>query len=403
MIGTTNGRSLITTMPERSMPAPLGPFRVALVNVTTTTQVGGVESFVWELAEQLAAAGDAVTIWGGRGPVRRDLAGVRIVTRPYISRAALRRLPLLGRQYGPTKLLERLSVGLTSLPGLVRGQYEIVHIHKPFDLPLGALLRRLTGARLIFGCHGKDFFAGDRRFTRFIDAAVSCSAYNADQVEARYGLRPEVIYNGIDTERFRPGPADPALRAAWSPDGAPVLLQAGRQVRWKGGEYAIGALLHLRHQPAPRLVFVGNGEYQPDLIALAARLGVTDRVIFAGALPAERMPAVYASADLVLGTSFVNETFGIGPCEAMACGRPVIASAFGGFREIVADGETGRLVPPQDPAALAAAIDDLLADPARLTAWGAASRARVERLFAWPVVAVHVRQVYARVLEESRC
>ncbi|MCC6626656.1 MAG: glycosyltransferase family 4 protein [Chloroflexi bacterium] len=371
---------------------------VALVNVTTTTQVGGVESFVWELAEQLAAAGDAVTIWGGSGSIRRDLPGVRVVTRPYVSRAALRRLPLLDRQYGLTKLLERLTVGATSLPGLARDRYDIVHIQKPFDLPLGALLHRLTGARLIFGCHGKDFFAGDRAFTRWVDAAVSCSAFNADQVQARYGLRPEVIYNGIDTDRFQPRPADPVLRAAWSPDGAPVLLWAGRMVRWKGAEYAIEALPQLRHTPAPRLALVGDGDYRPALTALAARLGVTDRVIFAGPLPAARMPAVYPTADVVLGTSFVNETFSITSCEAMACGRPVVAADFGGFREVVADGVTGRLVPPQDPAALAAALDDLLDDPTRLTTWGAAGRERVERLFAWPVVAAHVRSVYARAL-----
>ena len=395
---------MLTETPPSARPTPadgppaVGPFRVALVNVTTTTQLGGVETFVWELAEWLAAAGDAVTIWGGAGAVRRDLPGVRVVPRPYLPRAALRRLPLLSRQYGLTKLLERLSAGVTALPGLARGRYDVVHIQKPFDLPLGALLRRLTGARLIFGCHGKDFFPGDRLFTRWVDAAVSCSAFNADQVEARYGLRPEVIYNGIDTERFQPGPPDPALRAAWSPDGAPVLLQAGRQVRWKGAEYAVAALPRLRHQPAPRLVLVGDGEYRPALVALAARLGVAGRVIFAGALPAERMPAVYRSADLVLGTSFVNETFSIAACEAMACGRPVVASAFGGFREVVADGETGRLVPPQAPDALAAALDAALADPARLAAWGAAGRARVERRFAWPVVAAHVRQVYARAL-----
>jgi glycosyltransferase involved in cell wall biosynthesis len=375
---------------------PVGAFRVALVNVTTTTQVGGVETFVWELAERLAAAGDRVDIWGGRGPVRRDLDGVRVITRPYISRAALRRLPLLGRQYGLTKLLERLSAGLTALPGLARGRYEIVHIQKPFDLPLGTALRRLTGARLIFGCHGKDFFPGDRLFTRWIDAAVSCSAYNADQIEARYGLRPEVIYNGINTDRFRPGPPDPARRALWTPDGAPVLLWAGRMVRWKGAEYAIRALPLLRHRPAPRLVLAGDGPYRPDLAALVDHLGLGDRIRFAGALPAAAMPAAYRDADIVLGTSFVNETFGITLCEAMACGRPVVASAFGGFREVVADGETGRLVPPEDPAALAAAVDDLLADPARPAAWGAAGRARVERLFAWPVVAAHVRAVYAR-------
>jgi glycosyltransferase involved in cell wall biosynthesis len=125
---------------------------------------------------------------------------------------------------------------------------------------------------------------------------------------------------------------------------------------------------------------------------------VADRVVFAGGLPAERMPAAYASSDLMLGTSFVNETFSIALCEGMACARPVVASAFGGFREVVADGETGRLVPPQSSEALTEAIDDLLGDPVRRVAWGAAGRARVERLFAWPVVAAHVRAIYARVL-----
>jgi D-inositol-3-phosphate glycosyltransferase len=383
---------------QSTADAPIGPFRVALVNVTTTTRIGGVETFVWDLAAHLAAAGDTVDIWGGHGPIRRPLAGGRVVTRPFVAREALRRLPLLDRQYGLTKLLERLTVGLTSLPGLARGRYDIVHIQKPFDLPLGALVRRLTGARLIFGCHGKDFWPGDRLFTRWVDAAVSCSGFNADQVAARYGQRPEVVYNGIDTATFRPAPPDPAPRAAWSPDGAPVLLSASRLVRWKGAEYAIQALPLLRATPAPRLVLVGDGPYRADLAALAARLGVADRVIFAGALPAERMPAVYGAADLVLGTSFVNETFSIMLCEAMACARPVVASAFGGFREVVEDGVTGRLVPPQDALALAAAVDDLLADPVRRAAWGAAGRARVERLFAWPVVAAHVRAVYARAL-----
>jgi glycosyltransferase involved in cell wall biosynthesis len=370
---------------------------VALVNVTTTTQMGGVESFVWELAAQLAAAGDAVTIWGGDGPIRRATANVRIVTHPYLSRAAWRRIPLLRRQYGLTKLLERLTVGTTSLPALAQGGFDIVHIQKPFDLPLGAAVRQLSGARLVFGCHGKDFFPGDRHFTRWVDTAVSCSAYNADQVEARYGLRPEVIYNGIDVERFTPRPADPTLRQAWAPGGEPVLLWAGRMVRWKGAEYAIRALALLRSEPAPRLVLVGDGDYRPVLEQLADDLGLRERVTFAGQVAAEQMPAVYASADLVLGTSFVNETFSITSCEAMACGRPVIASAFGGYCEVVADGSTGRLVPPQEPAALATAIDGALGDPARRAAWGVAGRIRVERLFAWPVVAAHVREIYGRI------
>ena len=82
--------------------------KVALYNVTTTTKVGGVETFVWEVAARLAKRGYRVDVIGGRGPERRPAPGVRVVTLPYIDRALWRRIPLLGRQYTLTKLLERL-------------------------------------------------------------------------------------------------------------------------------------------------------------------------------------------------------------------------------------------------------------------------------------------------------
>lgn len=110
------------------------------------------------------------------------------------------------------------------------------------------------------------------------------------------------------------------------------------------------------------------------------------------------MPDLFAAADVVLGASFVNETFGISLCEALATERPVIAADFGGFREVVRDGETGLLVPPQDPAALAAAIADLLADPARCRAYGAAGRRDVAARFSWDAVVARVLAAYDEAL-----
>ncbi len=207
-----------TTPTEGSRANPQSAIRtpqsVALYNVTTTTKVGGVETFVWELARRLAAAGLAVDVIGGAVAAGSALApapGVRLRRAPFVRREWLRRLPLLDRQYGATKLAERLSFGATTLPGLLRARYDILHIQKPFDLPLGAAVRRLSGGRtrLVFGCHGRDFFPGDRRWTGAVDATVSCSATNAAEIADRYGLAPRVIYNGIDLDRFAPRPPTP--------------------------------------------------------------------------------------------------------------------------------------------------------------------------------------------------
>ena len=408
----TSTRSLDTPNPH-STTRPVGcpgipRLRIALYNVTTTTKLGGVETFVWELARHLAAAGQAVEVIGGSGGgglTGSPGVGVRVRRAPFIRREWLRRLPIVSRQYGPTKLAERLTFNLTTLPLLLRGGYDILHIQKPFDLPVGALVRRLTRGRtkLVFGCHGRDFFPGDRRWTGAVDATVSCSATNAAEVDAHYGLTPRVVYNGIDVARFAPQPTDdPAirrLRARLTGDrDCPVLLQVGRLVRWKGGEYTIAALAQLRAELAPTLVLAGDGPYRADLERQARELGVADRVVFLGPWPHEAMPELYAAVDLVVGSSFVNETFGISLCEALACERPVVASDFGGFREVVRDGETGLLVPPQDPAALAVALDALLVDPARRRALALAGRRDVIARFSWPVVVSHVLAAYQEAL-----
>ncbi|MGN6562951.1 MAG: glycosyltransferase family 4 protein [Thermomicrobiales bacterium] len=394
--------------PASGFPVRNPHLRVALYNVTTTTKLGGVETFVWELARHLASAGLAVDVIGGQaggGLAGTPGPGVRVRRAPFVRREWLRRVPLLSRQYGLTKLLERLTFNATTLPWLLRGDYDLLHIQKPFDLPVGALVRRLTGGRtrLVFGCHGRDFYAGDRRFTRAVDIAVSCSATNATEIAGHYGLTPRVAYNGINLDRFQPqSPDAPAVRALrdrlTGGIARPVLLLAGRLVRWKGVEYAIAALAAAQTMPAPMLVLAGDGPYRATLERLATELGVRDRVLFLGNWPYEQMPDLLAAADIVLGMSFVNETFGISLCEALACERPVIASDFGGFREVVRPGETGLLVPPQNPVALAAAIDTLLADPARRAAFGAAGRRDVAARFSWNAVVGRVLAAYDEAL-----
>lgn len=360
---------------------------ITLYNLTTTTKYGGVESFVWDLGRELARRGHAVTIIGGVGKRREMAPGVRVLTFPFIDRYRFQALPLLRRAYAEAKLLERLSLAVAALPELICGGYDIVHIQKPYDLGPALLARRLGGGRVVLGCHGEDFYPGDALLAPHVDAAVSCSRFNARTVAARYGFEPTVVFNGIDTTLFRPVAPEPTLARL---SDAPLLLWVGRLQPWKGVDVAIRAL---RQIPRAHLVIVGDGETRADLERLTRELGLADRVRFLGALPRERLPAMYAAADLLLATSFASETFGIGLVEAQACGLPVVASRFGGFPEVIDEGRTGLLVPPRDPAALAEAVCSLLDDPARRRAMAAAAPEWAAQ-FSWSAVADRVEAAY---------
>jgi glycosyltransferase involved in cell wall biosynthesis len=372
--------------------------RVALVNLTTTTQVGGVESFVLRLAHSLAASGVQVTLFGGTPHVSRDIApdDIPLETSAYVSRDTFRRVPLLNRQYGLTKLFERLSYAPGAVDALVTGAFDIIHIHKPFDFPLAAWVRRRTGARIIYSSHGRDFYPGDQRFLGAIDAMTACSSFNAREVAARYGRMPAVIFNGIDSDHFRPLTDDGGWRERLHLGREPLVLWAGRLVRWKGTVDALRAVALAA--PCVHLAIAGRGPEERRLREAAASLGIADRVRFTGTVSQADLPQLYATADAVVGTSFANETFGMVLAEASACARPVIATDFGGFPEVVRDNETGLLVPPRDPAALALAIQRIIEHPARANQMGEAGRDFVTAQFAWPVVTARVLRVYREAL-----
>jgi D-inositol-3-phosphate glycosyltransferase len=378
--------------------------KIALYNLTTTTRWGGVETFVWEVAAQMAERGHEVQLLGGRGTIEgRPVDGVRVRRFPYIDRDLWRKLPLLGRQYTLTKLLERLSMVPFALLPLIAGRFDVVHIQKPYDLPVGAL-SKLSGAKLLFGCHGKDFWMGDRLFVRFADGSVSASHFNAVQVRQRYGIEPVVVFNGVDLSIFKPERENDSeileeygLRVSAQ---QPALLYAGRLVRWKGVEYLIRAMPEIKPE-ATHLWIAGEGPYEGTLRALAREKGVSDGVHFIGKVEQTKLASLYRSCSALVATSFVNETFGMALCEAMACGAPVVASDFGGFREVVDDGVTGLLAKPQDPADLARKINEVLADPERARAMGKAGRDKVLALFSWRVVADRLEEVYGCLVPSS--
>jgi glycosyltransferase involved in cell wall biosynthesis len=168
---------------------------------------------------------------------------------------------------------------------------------------------------------------------------------------------------------------------------------------WKGVDVLLRAFALLAPElPACRLSLVGDGDALEGHRALARELGVGDRVVFRGSLTGEALVAAYQQARAVVLPSLTEaESFGMVLVEAMACGTPVIGSDVGGIPFVIADGVTGLLAPPADPAALAARCRQLLLDDDLATRLGAAGRRAAVERFAWQASEAS----YLRVVREA--
>ena len=239
----------------------------------------------------------------------------------------------------------------------------------------------------------------ETRILRSADRIIATCRDEVAELTALGGGAPvDVVPCGVDTTAFSPRPTRRG--------GRPRLLVLGRLVPRKGVDDVVRALVHI---PAAELLVVGGPEaaglpQDPEanrLHALAADLGVADRVVLAGRAAHADLPALINSCDLVLAVPRY-EPFGIVPLEAMACGVPVVGTAVGGLLDTVEHGVTGLLVPPGAPGEIAAAVNSLLADPQRRAALGRAGRARAERLYGWDSVALRTEQSYRRALRGHR-
>ena len=215
-----------------------------------------------------------------------------------------------------------------------------------------------------------------------------------------------VVPLGTTPSRFRPGIDPRPAREKYGLDGGPWLLTVARLDSHKGIDTVIRALPAVRAAfPAVRYAVAGVGSRGPEFERLAAELGLEDAVKFLGFVADAELPAVYNAADLYVGASrrydLLAEGFGIALVEASACGLAVVAGDSGGVADAVRDGETGILVDPNDPAAVAAGITRLLADADVRRRMGAAGRRAVETYYNWDRVARDLIQIDAELRRES--
>lgn len=236
----------------------------------------------------------------------------------------------------------------------------------------------------------------ERSVIRRAQEIIAISPYVQAQFRGRTRARFHTIENPVDDLFFAPPEPLP---------GRERLIYVGRVIPRKGILALIRAFGEIAAaRPQATLAIVGENNTDPSYAsqcrALAEALGVTGRVEFAGALSPDAVRARYAASDIVLLAS-EQETAPVSIAEAMAAGRPVVATDVGGCAAMVADGVTGRVVPAKEPAALAAATIDLLSDPARCARMGAAGRAAAEARFRSASVVDATVALYRQILGVS--
>lgn len=265
---------------------------------------------------------------------------------------------------------------------------DLIHFHMPN--PFGELmyLASRTAIPMVASYHAD--IVGRRALLplfrpfqqRFLSAATRVLVSNPRMLETSEALaghrdRAVVVPYGVDPEQWRERPAAAdELRARYP---GPLILSLGRLVYYKGLDHLIRAM----QGTEATALLAGDGPKRAELEALAAACGVREKVVFAGEIPDEDRAAHYHAADVFAFPSTSRaEAFGIAMLQAMACGTPAISTELGtGTSWVNVHGETGLVIPPRDPAALAEALQSLLADDAGRRAMGEAAARRVRERF----------------------
>jgi phosphatidylinositol alpha-1,6-mannosyltransferase len=337
-------------------------------------------------------------------------------------------------------VIDRLSIGsrfTKTVPGLLlwsrraaslARQHQVRFVHcgnvKPAGYPARWVHERLRvpyslflyGADLLSEQH-KIHSAFKRRTARAIfgGAAVliAISGWTRDLALAilgelgldGHGGRLRVVHLGTDPDRFRRGVDPTELRERFDLEESGVrwLLTVARLEPHKGVDMVLRALpAIIARAPDVRYAVAGKGPERERLKKLAHKIGVADRVRFLGEVSERDLPALYNLASVYVGASrraerLGVEGFGISLVEASACSLPVVAGKSGGIPDAVRDGETGFLIPPEDPAAIAEAVGRLLADAALAARVGAAGRRAVESYYNWDRVVRDLRAIEAEL------
>jgi phosphatidylinositol alpha-1,6-mannosyltransferase len=289
----------------------------------------------------------------------------------------------------------------------------IVHCGRAQPEGIAAFLASFApgGMPYLFWAHGEDISAGlsSRQFSSTMSlvygrasAAIANSRNTARLLEQTGWLKHpiDVVYPGVDSDRFTPTADDGSLRRSLSPGGELILMSVARLQRRKGHDLVLRALPELRRRHRITYVIVGDGPEMSSLRRMTEQLELQDSVRFVGTVSDDMLPAYFAAGDIFVLPTRVEEPdfegFGIVFLEAAAAEKPTIGGRNGGVPEAVADGETGVLVDGDDLPMLTVALDRLCASEGLRLTMGRKGRLRTKS-FSWIAAAEAVRGIHERV------
>jgi glycosyltransferase involved in cell wall biosynthesis len=337
-------------------------FEMKTLHIDTEPTWRGGEQQVLYILAGLKARGLPATLLGQPGsPLLERARAAGIDARPFPMR-------------GEVDLLAAWRVA-----SLLRGEaFDIVHCHTPhahsiavaasWFTPRARMPKLVVARRVDFSIARRDFFGISRRKYNRADCIIAVSQA-VREVLVRDGVNPRRIVfvrEGIDVERIDRAPdrAAEVRRALGICAGERIVANIAHLTDHKGQRYLVEAVPAIRAaRPDARVVIIGEGELRAALGSQARALGLGDALIFAGFRPPEEIPSILKAIDVFVFPS-VLEGLGTSLFDAMAAGAPIVASRVGGIPEIVRDGESGLLVPPRDPRALAEAVARVLNDAA---------------------------------------
>ena len=383
-------------------------------------ETGGMNVYVREISEQLAAIGVHVDVFTRRtspdGPAVETLApGASVVSITAGPAERIEKEELL-------PLTAEFARGVEEFARAEGHTYDLIHSHYwlsavageelaiAWGVPHVAMFHTLAEVKLRARASEREPEVrrqAERRLVRSVDRIVAATKHERQLLRQIYGVsadRVEVIPLGVNLSRFHSRDRVEARRALNLDLDTHVLLAVGRIEPLKGLDILIEAIAQMTERERVVLLIVGGDDRAAPQIARlgaqAAEAGVGDRVRFVGAVPHEQLSAYYNAADVVVVPSFY-ESFGLVAVEAMASGVPVVASRVGGLASTVVDGRTGYLVPWRCPDPFAEKLDLLLENPSLRHALGAAA-ADSMLAYEWSTVAAKLRELYAVVLAGRR-
>lgn len=367
---------------------------------------GGIGNVAANLVEYLSLARQEVTVFTPRYR-KSDLAYLQ-------SSYQVERLESF-IHYGKAAFLPQLFWKLKD--------FDVIDLHMPFlgTSAIVYLLKKFYGRRLSLVIHyHMDLFGKNwlyRRVFGLQQQFVASEIMAADKVlvssqdylsnsrlkdlYVKYPAKFEIMPFGVDVERFFPQPKDTSLSQRYGLEDKKVILFVGAlddAHYFKGVNYLLKAFAALSDQET-RLIIVGEGNLRPVYQDLAVESGLADRVIFTGFVPDIQLAKYYNLADVVVLPSIdSSEAFGMVILEAMACGKPVVASDLPGVREILGHNEYGLLTKPKNVVMLTKRIEHLLNNQELVKKISQAGLERIKVKYIWPTITNDLIKVYEKVI-----